>query len=119
MLPSQPDRSLKAEVEIVNKVRYVAYTISCSVAQAMLLVKATIPVMSARHDQGGAPWVGSYPWTHCSQVVCAPLALLAGQADARDAQIWTKGAHRPPQNRTCRIHCTLFLDYVFLINNLK
>ena len=52
----------------------------------MHLVKATIPVMPARHGQEGAPKVGSNPWIRDPHVACMPLALLVEhEADARDA----------------------------------
>ena len=74
-------RSPLAEVEIFVLSR----TTSEFVAQAMLLVKATIPVMPARHGQEGATQVCSNHWNEARQPACMPLALLVEQADARVA----------------------------------
>ena len=52
------------------------------VAQAIPLSKACVHEMPARHDQEGAPQVGSNGWKPHPQVACKPLALLGEQAEA-------------------------------------
>jgi len=52
------------------------------VAQAISLSKACVHEMPARHDQEGAPQVGSNHWNPHPQVACKPLALLGEQAEA-------------------------------------
>eukprot|EP00964_Phaeocystis_antarctica_P011210 scaffold6169_cov34-Phaeocystis_antarctica.AAC.1 len=42
--------------------------------------------MPARHDQEGAPQVGSNHWKSHPQVACKPLALLGEQAEASVAR---------------------------------
>ena len=65
--------------------------VSCSVAQATHLVKAGVYVMPARHDQEGAPQVGSngrnsgpdaieLPRAQATQHPDAPVALWSGCA---------------------------------------
>ena len=67
--------------------------VSCSVAQAKLFVKAGVYVMPARHDQEGAPQVGSsgrnsgpdaieLPRAQATQHSDAPVALWSGCARA-------------------------------------
>jgi len=48
--------------------------VSCSVAQAKHFVKAGVYVMSARHDQEGAPQVGSKHWMHDPEAIELPRA---------------------------------------------
>ena len=52
------------------------------VAQAISLSKACVYVFPARHDQEGAPQVGSNGWMTHPQVACKLLALLGEQAEA-------------------------------------
>ena len=52
------------------------------VAQAISLSKACVYVTPARHDEEGAPQVGSNHWKSHPQVACKPLALLGEQAEA-------------------------------------
>ena len=44
------------------------------VAQAISLSKACVYVLPARHDQEGAPQVGTNHWMLHPQVACMPLA---------------------------------------------
>ena len=56
------------------------------VAQAISLSKACVYVTPARHNEEGAPQVGSNHWKPHPQVACKPLALLGEQAEASVAE---------------------------------
>ena len=57
--------------------------VSCSLAQAMHLVKATrVYVMSARHDQEGAPQVGFKGWIDAPEPTELPRAQTVQHPEA-------------------------------------
>ena len=67
--------------------------VSCSVAQAKHFVKAGVYVMSARHDQEGAPQVGSRHWNVGPEVIERPRAQATQHPDA-PVTLWS-GCARP------------------------
>ena len=72
--------------------------VSCSVAQAKLFVKAGIYVMPARHDQEGAPQVGSNGWNVGPEAIELPRAQAAQHPDAPVA-LWptcARAGREPP-----------------------
>ena len=67
--------------------------VSCSVAQAKHFVKAGVHVMPARHDQEGAPQVGSNHWNDGPEAIELPRAQATQHPDAPVA-LWS-GCTRP------------------------